>query len=35
MILEVATLDLFTGGQEAAFETAFGKAQAIIAGMDG
>lgn len=33
MILEVAMLDV-RPGQEAAFETAFGEAQAIIAGMD-
>lgn len=34
MILEVATLDV-RPGQEAAFETAFGQARAIIAGMPG
>ncbi len=34
MILEVATLDV-RPGQEAAFETAFREAQAIIAGVDG
>ncbi|MDQ3653955.1 MAG: hypothetical protein M3457_02600 [Chloroflexota bacterium] len=33
MILEVATLDVRLG-QEAAFETAFGVAQGIIARMD-
>ncbi len=34
MILEIAMLDVIPG-QEAAFEDAFRKAQAIIAGMDG
>lgn len=34
MILELAILDV-KPGQEAAFETAFGEAQGIIAGMDG
>ena len=34
MILEVAILNVIPG-QEAAFETAFGEAQAIIAGMKG